>query len=472
MYLSQQNAEDSSYITKILKCFCIKRNIKDFLKENKNDIKCLHGIRFISCSLIVLTHVFTTVFALSAAYGLDHEELFNSYGSYVSEFIIVVDTFFVLSGLLLIRNNTRKRSIRDVAEFIIKRYFRLIWWYTAIMLIIVFVLPRFGCGPMCDKYIQREGGACIKTWWLGLLMIGNYVELAQICYPITWYVYCDFHMSVIGIILLWIYQRSRRIAITCFIILTVLSALLPAIAIYDMPELMKFKIDFETFNTIRNSDNLSVIAMYSQTHNRAIPYVMGIMLGYIMSNYKEIPFGRIITKNSYVFLAVIVTGILSYPFISLSDNLKAALVLLIVRFGWALLICALIALCEYGKLPSIKGFLSWSMFAPLSKLTYGIYFIHFLILTTNMVSVRGRLHYNAYILAERFFGQLTMSAFISLFFLLFIEAPLNNLVQLFLKSVGKTQTKLNVQSNEDNNENKSNELTTEASQTEEKEKLQ
>ncbi|KPJ03924.1 Nose resistant to fluoxetine protein 6 [Papilio xuthus] len=347
-------------------------------------------------------------------------------------------------------------------------YLILIWWYMATLLIIFFVLPRFGCGPLCDKYFQREGGACYKTWWLGLLMIGNYVELSQICYPSAWYVYCDFHMSVVGIILLWIFQRNRRIGMTCFIILTVLSTLFTALAIYDFPELTKLKIDFETFNKLRTSENYSMVAMYTQTHNRAIPYIIGMGLGYIMSNYKEISFQRI-TKNLHIILAVIVAGILSYPFISMSDNLKVALLLVLMRYGWAMFVCAIIALCEYGKWPSMKGFLSWSIFAPLSKLTYGIYFIHFLTLTSNMISTRGRLHYNAHILAERFFGQLTLSAFISLFFLLFIEAPLNNLVQLCLKSIGNKQTKVKLQVD---NEYLSNELLTEAPSIDEKEKLQ
>ncbi|XP_013168625.1 PREDICTED: nose resistant to fluoxetine protein 6-like [Papilio xuthus] len=468
MDVTINNCEPAGEVNKHVDGHYYLMNIKDFLEENKNDIKCLHGIRFLSCSLIVLTHAVTTIVAISAANGMDHEELFSSYGLYASELVIVVDTFFVLSGLLMIRNNTRKRSIREVVEFIIKRYFRLIWWYMATLLIIFFVLPRFGCGPLCDKYFQREGGACYKTWWLGLLMIGNYVELSQICYPSAWYVYCDFHMSVVGIILLWIFQRNRRIGMTCFIILTVLSTLFTALAIYDFPELTKLKIDFETFNKLRTSENYSMVAMYTQTHNRAIPYIIGMGLGYIMSNYKEISFQRI-TKNLHIILAGIVAGILSYPFISMSDNLKVALMLVLMRYGWAIFVCAIIALCEYGKWPSMKGFLSWSIFAPLSKLTYGIYFIHFLTLTSNMISTRGRLHYNAHILAERFFGQLTLSAFISLFFLLFIEAPLNNLVQLCLKSIGNKQTKVKLQVD---NEYLSNELLTEAPSIDEKEKLQ
>ncbi|KPJ17987.1 hypothetical protein RR48_02758 [Papilio machaon] len=113
----------------------------------------------------------------------------------------------------------------------------LIWWYIAAQVTIIFILPRFGCGPLCAKFMDYEQGACIKTWWLGLLMMANYVDRTNICHAPSWYIFSDFHLTFLATIIFWIHQKQPRLGKICFGILAFLSILLPGILAYNTPEL-------------------------------------------------------------------------------------------------------------------------------------------------------------------------------------------------------------------------------------------
>ncbi|XP_045540238.1 O-acyltransferase like protein-like [Papilio machaon] len=375
---------------------------------------------------------------VSAGNALNFEMYLNSYGMFLLNLVIVVDTFFIMSGILFVRNIKTNSNLWDLVKMLIKRYFRLIWWYIAAQVTIIFILPRFGCGPLCARFMDYEQGACIKTWWLGLLMMANYVDRTNICHAPSWYIFSDFHLTFLAIVIFWIHQKQPRLGKICFGILAFLSILLPGILAYNTPELGDNPFHFQLYKVMRHVKDSKFFVSYLKTHHRASPYFVGLMVGYIMNTYGAKAFRNTFTKKQLFIYFLAFFAIVVY-LSTWNYNMQVMLLNVLQRIIWAFIICAIILMSEYGSLPYIKEFLSWSIFVPLSKLTYGMYMVHCIIVMYNTISIRSPLHFNGYLLTEKFLGTLTLSCFISLFFLLFIEAPLNNLVKLFLESIGNTK---------------------------------
>ncbi|XP_013168687.1 PREDICTED: nose resistant to fluoxetine protein 6-like [Papilio xuthus] len=381
---------------------------------------------------------------VSTGNALNFEKYLNSYGMLILNLVIVVDTFFIMSGILFIRNLKANSTPWDLVKMLIKRYFRLIWWYIAAQLTIIFILPRFGCGPLCARFMDYEQGACMKTWWLGLLMMANYVDRTNICHAPSWYIFSDFHLTLLATIIFWIHQKQPRIGKICFGILAFLSILLPGILAYNNPELGDNPFHFQLYKVLRHVKDSPFFVSYLRTHNRASPYFVGLIIGYAMKTYGAKAFT--FTKKQLFINVLAFVAIVVY-LSTWNYNMQVMLLIVLHRIIWAFIICAIIVMSEYGSLPYIKEFLSWSIFLPLSKLTYGMYMVHCIIIMYNTTSIRSPLHFNGYVLTEKFLGTLTLSCFISLFFLLFIEAPLNNLVKLFLESIGDNKENQELKNN-------------------------
>lgn len=74
------------------------------------------------------------------------------------------------------------------------------------------------------------------------------------------------------------------------------------------------------------------------------------------------------------------------------------------RLAWSLVVSWVIYACINGYEGGIiNGFLSWSLFAPLSRLTYTIYLIHMHIIFLYHFGADNPLHFERYSMVNFFF---------------------------------------------------------------------
>ncbi|CAH2057855.1 unnamed protein product, partial [Iphiclides podalirius] len=427
-------------VMKIVRAFDLKSNSTDLMSTKKDDIKVMHGIRFLSTFFVVILHVIFINILTSVGNTLDMHDDVKRYISFMSHSNVVVDTYFMMSGLLLMKS-FKPETGRNISpsKVLLKRYFRLIWAFIVIILIVVITLPFIYGGPLWSKYAKFEQKACEKTWWVGLLMLGNYVSTRNICFNITWYVPADYHLTALSTTLYWLYQKNRRGGQYLFGLVIVISLLLPGIYNFINRLDAVTVIDFETIAESRKY--ITGSAMYVHSHLRASPYFVGLIAGYIISVYKPTNYRNVIsTKYSILGFVtimalaglVIVVGSV-YRFLEY-DALESAFFAAVNRPLWASLMAAFILLCEYGTLPLVTDFLGWSAFAPLSKLSYGIYMCHYFFVMRLTLDLRTPAWHDMMKLIQDAFGILTLSCVASLYITLFLESPLNNLVELVLKT--------------------------------------
>ncbi|KPJ17986.1 Nose resistant to fluoxetine protein 6 [Papilio machaon] len=207
--MKYKDSKTNRIVMKIVSAFDLRKNASDLMSVSKDEIKVMHGVRFLTAFMVVTLHVMFINIMATAGNGLDMMDDFKRYAGFLSHASVVVDTYFMMSGLLLMKSfKPETGRLISPIKLIIKRYFR------------------------DTKYAQVEQEACEKNWWLGLLMVGNYIDPEHICMQITWYIPADYHMAVACTLMYWLYQKNKRSGLCLFGLVTIASLLLPGVYTY------------------------------------------------------------------------------------------------------------------------------------------------------------------------------------------------------------------------------------------------
>ncbi|XP_069355746.1 nose resistant to fluoxetine protein 6-like isoform X1 [Maniola hyperantus] len=430
---------------RFVKAFCMKENAVLLYKEYKDDIPSMHGIRCLTAGIVVALHVWVVNNLVGTINYLDVDKDTEKYNlTALAHAELVVDTYLMMSGLLLIKGVMSSSNHFSPLHMILKRYIRFAWMLGFLLLLSMQVLVRSGDGPLWPRIAEEEADVCKKTWWLTLLMLGNYVDTANICYPILWTVPCDFHLSIVGVIIIWLFKKNHRIAFATFTALFIAAIILPGVVTYQqrLPAVPPFNI--RSIKDYRNS--LFKNPTYLWSHLRAGPYLVGLAAGYLMTIYKPNKHRNVIPKAysqiGFIIALAIATKIMvmggTFQDLSRPYNVwEAALFASFNRTIWAIAVACLIAFCEYGTVPIIGTFLKSGIFLPLSKLSYGTYLLHTVVFSRAVMSTRTPLNHDMFLMLIHIFGVLVVCTISSLLLYVFIEAPMSKIINIIFDMKNK-----------------------------------
>lgn len=148
----------------------------------KDDISCLHSIRVLSMLSIVTFHSFfhRAMFPLNEP-G-DYEDFEQSFlGKGIASFNASVDTFFLISGLLVTRTMLRdiEKSRFDVMAFYFHRYMRLTPALGVCIVVNIGLMKYFvAYFPYAFDHASVE--PCETFWWSALLHTQIYTNAKQL----------------------------------------------------------------------------------------------------------------------------------------------------------------------------------------------------------------------------------------------------------------------------------------------------
>ncbi|KAF9803608.1 hypothetical protein SFRURICE_019597 [Spodoptera frugiperda] len=463
-YYIQRSDTKTSFNT-IAYAFSLQRNWSALTRKTTDDIGILNLLKVGLVTLAVTTHtVFFEVMG-PISNGLHFDDVMletkNPLLNMVKHIDLPVDNFLILSGMFLVQGLMAKNKKPLVG--LVNRYFRLTASYAVVIFYVASVAIYTGAGPFWQKFAGREQQACVENWWLNLLMLNNYINSDNICLIVSWYIPCDYQLAVMGTMLYLLYQNKILGKKTA--VLTVLVAvLIPGVVTYwkKLPGFLLYH-NLDTMLDVRKND--VYVETYIRSHNRAGPYFVGMAMGYIITKYEPKRYRNVISKigasdcltgyrgsslksrsrNGVVFSQQesdtpfhltqgkrtykVATHPLSYVGLQY-HHLSSALYAAYSRNLWAIATCTTIAVIEYGPVANLRAIASWHGFAVLSRLAYGVYLTHSIILQQNLYSRRNGMHG---------FGILAISVVFSLLLWLFVEAPLNNIVNLFTNSKSKKE---------------------------------
>ncbi|CAB3225741.1 unnamed protein product [Arctia plantaginis] len=433
--MKSQTIPNDSTVGKILESFCMNRNTTELTKTHKDEIIAVNGIRSLTSACMVWLHVLYLYFISGCANSGDFDERIFLFDKFVN-MNLLVDTFFAMSGMLQIKGLLGRKQI-NVLLILWKRYVRLIGLFALSMFYYASVVKFHGSGPLWNIFYNSESSICQRNWWFSLLML-NY-NSGTYCYSVTWYIACDYQYTVLATLLIYIYKKNRRLALNIFGLAALISVVIPGVLTYWHKLPPMYYLDVGDFLTMRGDDRLNYT--YFSSYSRAGPYIVGMCLGYIMHVYNPaihrhcLSVLNSVTGAIFSLLLMTFSACLGSFFLERDYNvLEASLAAATYRSIWAVGVCGIIAFCEYGKLPLLTDFFSSSFFTPLSRLSYGVYLLHCLVLqqTNKIVTIKSAPIYDSFAVIIDTAGVGAVCVGMSYVLWLILEAPLNNLSDRFV----------------------------------------
>ncbi|ALC49557.1 CG10182, partial [Drosophila busckii] len=428
--------QDQQHLPAFVKICSVRANSRALFritdsKSNPNIIECLHGMRCMSLIWVVYGHDYSMA-AIGPNINLLDIPLWikNSYSMLLVHAPFSVDTFFFLSGMLVLmvalRAMEKAKGKLNVPLMYLHRYLRLTPPVAMAILVYMKLLPLLGNGPLYNASVAAAVDPCKKYWYYTLLYVQNYATEQQ-CIPQTWYLAVDTQMYVISPLLLFVVYKWRRrgIAVVVLLMLLLSACLFSTMVINNY-----------TMFYYQNAQQI-----YNSTHTHATPWLVGFIFGYLMHELrgKTIKLSRPMVWLGWLLcLALIFTCIFAtYPYYAGPKKLpilNEAFYLTFTRIGWPLALGWVVFACNYGYGGMANSFLSSPLWQPLSKLSYSVYVWHIMMQMLNIGLTRAGTYFSDYQVMLRFWYDFGFSVILAYFMYVLVEAPFGGLQNLLLPS--------------------------------------
>ncbi|XP_035220831.1 nose resistant to fluoxetine protein 6-like [Stegodyphus dumicola] len=436
-----------------LKCFCVFSNGSKLLNTSgtEGQLLCIHGIRFLSMTWVILGHTYAFCFA-SIKSPLEIMDFIRNWPfQIVLQGFYSVDSFFVLSGFLLtylfLQELSKREGKMSWIYFYVHRYVRLTPVYMITLAFSATVYYYLGCGPFWPE--TEIDPNCKNYWWWNLLYINNFQKSADQCMAWSWYLANDMQFFVISPLFLYSLWRWPKIGYS----LLALSLCVTGLANFFITYHYKLITGLNSVLSADLTNALQFMAkfsdyfekLYIKPYTRIGPYLVGMFLGYLLFKSKKSNRG----KDNWIFLccgwivASAITLASVYGLYKSNPSLLAtSFYNAFNRICFAGGLAWVIYVCLTKQAAVVDGILSYKFFIPLSRLTYCAYLIHPMILTGYFSSLRSLLVFSHATMTLYYLGFLVVTYGLALPVSLIFESPIICLEKLIRSKFPKTETRL------------------------------
>lgn len=456
--------QPANFLTGFLSCFDLIKNTRTVLSTDvpNGAISSINGIRAISMMWIILGHTYyygsLNVFDNMGSTAL----IFNRYSFLpIGNAYVSVDTFFLLSGLLVaylaLRRMDKAKGLMKInlPMFYLHRFIRLTPPYMFVILLWNNIFPMMVTGPLSGFVRLKEfKEPCRKYWWTNLLYINNFYpkKMSEECLGWSWYLANDMQFYVAApFILLLIHFFDRKYENSKFqyfgaYIVTIVGCLLCFIinaSLYganDYPAL----ISAATYPGNPRGGKISEAqdTIYIKPYTRIAPYLIGLFLGYVLSRkiLIKFKFKKLIYLGCWLVAFLVAYGVIygTYgvfkkdgTFLTNAQNIMYGS---LHRVAFAICVAWVIYACHNGGGGLIDNFLSWRFWIPLSRLTFGAYLLHSLVIMYYYVCQENPYHYQDNIMVYHYISMVVLSYASAFVLAVTVEYPVMNLEKLVFKN--------------------------------------
>ena len=434
--------------------FSLFKNVPMILATNQppNAITSLNGIRVLSMFWVILCHTpywvvlteLTTnplVFITKVAPRFSFQAILNGF--------FAVDSFFFLSGALVayltLREMERRRGWFPFITYYLHRYLRLTMVYAFVLFFYWTLTVHLGDGNTWiattgpDSPVQKN---CERYWWTNLLYINNLYpwKLNDECLSWSWYLANDMQFYVIAplIIIPLFFFFPVGLAVSGVFLAASFAATGAIAGVNDFSA----NVFQQTPNGTAESHEPDDI--YIKPYCRIAPYIVGLVLGYLLHKKVRFPFHFLVNSLMYLCLWLIAAGCCLSTVYGLYDTwhghelsqAENVSYFMFSRFTWAVGLALMVFACHNGYGWVINDFLSMKFWIPLSRLTYTAYLVHPIVLTVIFSSLRDPITYTDNTLAVYAIANVVLSYGTAAVVAAFVEFPLSNLEMTLFKVVG------------------------------------
>ncbi|KAH8386780.1 hypothetical protein KR093_002451, partial [Drosophila rubida] len=424
----------------LIKIFSIRASSRALFRvtnprSNPNVIDCLHGMRCMSLLWVVYGHEY--MFGMVQP-NINHISVIHwmqqPYQNFILHGVFSVDTFFFLSGMLVImialRTMEKTKGKLNVPLMYLHRYLRLAPLIAVAILVYMNLLPILVKGPLDHNGFDNYD-KCERTWFWTLLFLQNYAT-QDICLGHSWYLGVDMQLYLLSPLFLYaLYKWGKKAAIGIVVLMVLL-------LIWLFTLMMVKEYSMLLRNGLKADD--SQRWLYFATHLHATPWLVGAVFGYVLhvnrgKSFKLRPL--IVWAGWLSCLAVIFACLFALvPYEKFTDPmptmLEDALYYTLTRLGWPLALCWVVFACMQGYGGMANSFLSCPLWQPLSKLSYSIYVWHILIQELNVRRIQTNTYFSDYEMMLKFWEDFGFTVLVAYATYVTIEAPLGGLESFLL----------------------------------------
>lgn len=414
------------------------------VRASSNDsINAIHGIRALTINLIVFGH--TALFTARTMVYRNPDDM-NAFlgtvaGQIIYTLLLTVDTFFFLTGFLVVyltlNRLTETKGKMNWWFFYLHRYWRLTPTIALVTLFYVVYLPYCGDGPLWGNIIAEQRH-CKANWWANILYVQNFLGTNERCVIQTWYVAADFQFYLISPPIIYALYRKPRVGIS------VIGLLFTVSVAYTVTTLALKELPFVQLSTAEKEVMQEEYAyyMYQMPLSHIGPYLVGMITGYIVHNSR----GQMVMKKRYVcagwsVCTVLVLGLVLAVWLTVDngDNVPlyvSAVYRALSRSIWATCIAWILICCIGGYGGPVNALLSFKLLVPLSRLTFVVYLVHVAPMIVFTSSRQQSFHYSGGLVWLFYAAFLVLSYVLALVVSVVFEAPIFNVEKILL--AGKT----------------------------------
>ena len=428
--------------------FSLFKNVPMILstKQPPTAITSLNGIRVISMFWVILAHTLYWAFLSGTIKNTNY--VFSTVIKRFSFQVIMngffsVDSFFFLSGALVayltLREMEKRRGRFPFLTYYLHRYLRLTMVY-AFLLFFWWALTQHLVDGNTWKDVTDKN--CEKYWWTNLLYINNLYpwKMEKECMGWSWYLANDMQFFVVAPLILiplyYFFPVGLAVSLGMLGVSFIATGSIAGVHKYSANTFL------QTPNATAGAQQSSDI--YIKPYCRISPYLVGLVLGYVL--YKKIRFNFhwLVNWMMYVGVWVLAAGCCVSTLYGLYDSwhghqlslAENVTYFMFSRFVWAVGLALMVFACHNGYGWVINSFLSMKFWIPLSRLTYTAYLIHPIILTVIFSSLRDPFTYTEYTLAVYAVAMVVLSFGAAGVVAAFVEFPLSNLEMAVFKALG------------------------------------
>ncbi|CAN8019016.1 unnamed protein product [Ixodes persulcatus] len=469
IYVSWKNPMlvKNAKLLQLLTAFSLPKNTK-YVARVENDksessamFTFMHGIRAISIIWIVLGHCyggFTDNLSgrLNMLYYFERPELIVVTTGFQS-----VDTFLLISGFLLTYVVLKQKRNRLVVILIavVRRYIRQRWTIVPLffLLMCMHVLPLFATGPTSTEYYRKFYTEMSRHWWDLLLQIHNFrIKVESVALIHIWYVSADFQLFLVSIIVIQIFKKSKLWCGIIFVLMSLVCCGISAWIVHDT-EIPPFMIGMtENFSTPKDTmENYYTLPFY-----HAVCFFVGCITWLLVDTYRHHRMSTIAQAILWAFSLSCGMGSVFmkcewYLYKMPTTELGKMFLAFFDRIMWSIFVAWITFACSTKRGGVLNSVLSWNGFAPLSKLAFGVYFVHMPFYDLMNHIARERTYFSHFSLVSQCFSVLLWSYILSYFMYIACEAPVAHLDRIMFApnrrkqddDCGKAQESFHVKDN-------------------------
>ncbi|KAL0831538.1 hypothetical protein ABMA28_002332 [Loxostege sticticalis] len=431
---------DPKRANKICTMFSVYTNTKNFFvfTSNPSAITCLDGIRSFAMMWVIVGHTFVTQLTYIPENPLDLVEFMKSFWSlWITSATITVDTFFMISGLLVVYTTAAKVSrmslLKKLHLFYLNRILRMFPVLGAVVLIQASFFHRLADGPYWSSMAMNTNN-CRVYWWSTLLYIQNWVNPRNMCLSHTWYLAVDMQLHIASpIVLFWILGQRSRSAWAAMA--AAFAASVAGATTYNV--INGFQSGVVSLSTAANTDQY-MIYYYVHTLNRISPFIIGMMVGYILHLYrgKAVRIPMVLVGLFWIVAFAASSAVMIATYFNIQpdwDNQVADNIInSTIRPVWAASVGWLVFACKHGYGGPVNWLLSLHIFKILGRLSYSMYIIHFPIIYLINATTLQPIYFAVNLSIYKFLIDFTLSLIGGFLLTVLIDFPFSSLIKMFI----------------------------------------